>query len=181
MKKNVFVLPILFVVTIWIVFIVDMLIPLDLRTFGIVPRTVTSLPGILFSNFLHANLAHIISNTPPLFFLLLFTSIFYKDKSIDVIAVVIVVGGSLLWLAGRPSIHIGASMLIYGLAVFLILYGIFLRKIIPILLSLFVIGMYGSALLIGVLPLNPYISWEGHLCGGIGGATAAWLIHKFEP
>ncbi len=181
MQKNIFVLPLLFIAAIWVVFIVDMIIPVDLRSFGIIPRTVSTLPGVLFSNFLHANLLHILSNTPPLFFLLLFTSIFYRKKSVDVITIIVIVGGGLLWLVGRPSIHVGASMLIYGLAVFLILYGIFLRKIVPILLSLVVIGMYGSVLLIGVLPINPFVSWEGHLCGGIGGATAAWLIHKFDP
>lgn len=180
MKTGIFTLPLAFVITIWIVFFIDVILPIDLRGFGIIPRTVGSLPGILFSNFLHANLAHLISNTLPLFFLLLFTSIFYKDKSFDVIAIIMLVGGLLLWLIGRPSVHIGASMLIYGLAVFLILYGIYLRKFIPILLSLVVAGMYGLVLLVGILPINPFVSWEGHLCGGVGGAVAAWLIHNMD-
>ena len=181
MKNNLFFLPVLAVAIIWAVFAVDVIVPIDLRGFGIIPRTASHLPGILFSNFLHANLPHILSNTPPLFFLLLFMSIFYKDKSLDVVTIIIVVGGLLLWLVGRSSVHVGASSLIYGLAVFLILYGIFLRKFIPILLSISVIGLYGSVLLIGVLPINPFVSWEGHLCGGLGGAAAAWLSHKLEP
>ena len=181
MKKNIFRLPLLFVAAIWLVYVIDILLPVDLRMYGIVPRSAKSLPGILFATFLHANLYHIVSNTVPLFFLLLFLSVFYRDKSFDVIAIIMTGGGLLLWLTGRPSVHVGASMLIYGLAVFLILYGIFLRKIIPILLSLLVIGMYGSVLLTGILPINPFVSWEGHCCGGIAGAVAAWLVHKLEP
>ena len=35
--------------------------------------------------------------------------------------------------------------------------------------------MYGG-LLLGVLPGQPGISWQGHLFGAIGGALAAWLV-----
>lgn len=180
MKKNILALPVLFTVLLWAVYLTNMILPLDLRIFGIVPRTASHLPGILISSFLHANIVHLTGNTLPLFILLLFLSIFYPAKAIDVIGIIIVSGGFLLWLFGRPSLHIGASLLIYGLASFCIFHGIMLKKIMPVLLSVIVILMYGSVLITGILPIHAHVSWEGHLFGGVGGAFAAWIMKKCE-
>jgi DHA1 family bicyclomycin/chloramphenicol resistance-like MFS transporter len=63
--------------------------------------------------FLHANLPHIVSNTPPLFILLVLLA-GSRANSWAVVVAVILLGGALLWLVGRPAIHIGASGLIFG-------------------------------------------------------------------
>ncbi len=53
------------------VFCVQALFRLPLHRFGIVPRTLSGLPGILFSPLLHADLQHLLANSLPLFVLLI--------------------------------------------------------------------------------------------------------------
>ena len=123
MKLGVATLPVYLVCTIWAVFLANIILPLRLNAYGIVPRTTGGLFGIVFTNFLHANIGHIISNTAPLFTLSLLLALFYRKIFFDAIAIIIGCGGLLVWLFARPTNHIGASMLIYGLAAFLICYG----------------------------------------------------------
>jgi membrane associated rhomboid family serine protease len=96
-----------------------------------------------------------------------------------VVLEIVLLGGLLLWLFGRPAIHIGASGLIFGLVVFLIVSGVLERRIIPLLISLVVGFTYGGTLISGVLPGgDPHISWEGHLCGAVAGAAVAYLLTR---
>ena len=62
----------------------------------------------------------------------------------------------------------GASLLVFGLAVFLIVSGILEKRLIPVLISLFVAFTYGGILLSGIAPWQQGVSWDGHLFGGIG-------------
>ena len=137
------------------------------------PRTCGGLVGILTSNFLHANLGHIVSNTVPLFVLSLLLTIFYRHLFAPVIVTIILISGPLLWLLGRSANHIGASILIYGLAAFLISYGLLKKAFVPALVALFVGLVYGWGLLLGFIP-SGCISWEGHLFGAVGGVVAAY-------
>ena len=60
----------LFVVLLWGLYFIDLLIPgFSLVSFGIFPRRLDGLYGILTSSFIHANLGHLISNTIPLLLL----------------------------------------------------------------------------------------------------------------
>ena len=72
--------------------------------------------------FLHANLHHILSNTFPLFILLVLLA-GSKARSWEIVVDIVLLGGALLWLFGRPGDVIGASGLIFGLIAFLILSG----------------------------------------------------------
>ncbi|MFM7788135.1 MAG: rhomboid family intramembrane serine protease, partial [Microcystis panniformis] len=86
------------------------------------------------------------------------------------------VGGLGVWLFAAPgSIHIGASILIFGYLGFLLLRGYFQRNIPSILLSILVFLLYCGTIW-GVLPSRPGISWQGHLFGFLGGVLAAKLI-----
>ena len=77
--------------------------------------------------------------------------------------------------AAPSSVHIGASILIFGYLGFLLLRGYFQRNFISIFLSVVVAFFYGG-LVLGVLPSAPGISWQGHLFGFLGGILAAKLI-----
>ena len=59
---------ILFLAIIWLVFIVDLFLPLEV--FGLQPRSFRGLPGIIAMPFLHGGFGHIISNSVPLLVLL---------------------------------------------------------------------------------------------------------------
>ena len=95
-----------------------------------------------------------------------------------VTGITMLVGGLGVWIFGVPgSIHIGASILIFGYLGFLLLRGYFQRNFASILLSLVVGVLYGGTVW-GVLPSQPGISWQGHLFGFIGGIIAARMIAK---
>ena len=85
----------------------------------------------------------------------------------------------LLWLFGRgDSIHIGASLLVFGLVSFLIVSGLIEKRILPLAISILVAFIYGGTLLSGVLPWQPGISWDGHLFGAVAGASVAYGLVK---
>lgn len=147
-------------------------------TYGIWPRSLIGLRGILFAPLLHGNFEHLIANTIPLITLGWFVMLRETSDFIWVTAIAGLVGGLGTWLTGAPnSVHIGASGLIFGYLGFLLLRGYFERSVVSIALSLLSFMLYGS-LVWGVLPNQPGISWEGHLFGFVGGVLAARLLSR---
>jgi membrane associated rhomboid family serine protease len=165
-----------FIGCMWLVFAIGHILPFDIGSYGITPRTLRGLIGILTAPFLHGNLEHIVSNTIPLFFLLVLLA-GSRPQSWAVVAYIMILGGALLWLFGRNATHIGASGLIFGLIAYLIVSGIRERRVGPMIISIIVGFVYGGTLAAGVVPSSsPYISWEGHLFGAIAGVIVAfWL------
>lgn len=145
--------------------------------YGILPRTIIGLRGILFAPFLHGGLPHLIANTIPFLTLGWFVMLQKTSDFFIVTAITMVVSGLGVWLIGSPGLHIGASGLVFGYLGFLLLRGYFQRNIPSILLSLLVGFLYGGAIW-GVLPTVPGVSWEGHLFGFIGGIIAARLLSQ---
>jgi membrane associated rhomboid family serine protease len=167
----------LFVGAIWAVFLLSLLLP-NLRDYGVLPRRLVGLVGIPAMPFLHANFAHLLANTVPLFVLLLLLA-GSRARSWEVVLDIVVLGGLLLWLFGRSAIHVGASGLISGLTAFLILSGLLERRVVPLLITLIVGFFYGGSLILGVVPrLNSHISWDGHLCGAFAGAVVAYALSR---
>jgi len=163
-----------FIAAIWVVFILDRFLPLE--NFGLVPRNVGHLPGILAMPFLHGDWGHIMSNTVPLAVLLTLLA-GSKANSRWIVVSIALLGGLLLWLFGRgASLHIGASGLVFGLAVFLIISGFLERRIVPMIVAVVVTFLYGSSLLSGIMPFQKGVSWDGHLFGGIAGGMVAWFM-----
>ena len=109
---------VMFVGAIWGVFFASWFFP-ALDNYGVVPRRLIGLVGIPAMPFLHANLQHILSNTVPLFVLLVLLA-GSRAESWEVVVLIVFLGGFLLWLCGREAVHIGASGLIAGLGAFLI-------------------------------------------------------------
>jgi membrane associated rhomboid family serine protease len=167
-----------FVALLWGIHLLDWLLPVNLNSFGIIPRTTRGLIGIAASPLLHANLFHLIGNTVPLLALGLILISFYDEVAFGVIGVIIVVGGSLVWILGRTANHIGASGVIYGIAAFLIAYGIIKKKILSILIAAIVVFVYGGSMVTGLLPFQSYISWEGHLFSAAAGVLAAYMYSQ---
>jgi membrane associated rhomboid family serine protease len=171
---------VLFVGTIWVVYFVSWVVP-GLDHYGVIPRSLGGVPGIATMPFLHANLQHLISNTVPLVILLILLA-GSRAESWEVVMIISLLGGFLLWLFGRPAIHIGASGLISGLGAFLILSGFLERRIIPLMIALLVGFLYGGSLVLGVLPrIGSNVSWDGHLCGAIAGGLVAFGLTRGTP
>lgn len=165
----------IFVALLYAIELVDTGMDNSLDQEGVRPRDADGLLGIVFAPLLHGGWGHLAANTVPLLvlgFLILLSGV---GHWLEVTAIVWVVGGLGTWLvAPEHTVHIGASVLVFGWLVHLILRGLFTRRGGQIVLGLVVLFLYGGALW-GVLPSQPGISWQGHLFGAIGGALAAWL------
>jgi len=171
------VVPFRLVFIMWLSFSVEFFYGIDLGYLGIYPRTFHGLVGIFFAPMIHGNLFHLISNTFPLLFLGTVLYFFYERIGGTVFFNCYFVTNSLVWLLSpRPSYHIGASGLIYGIGVFLILFGLLRRDFLSLLISLIILVIYGGAFLSGVFPNDPRISWEAHLFGALTGATTAFIL-----
>jgi len=170
---------VLLIFIIWAVFIINNIYGLGLNRFGIIPRTKEGIIGIISSPFLHADHIHIISNTIPLFILALITYIFYKRIAFSVVAISILLSGSMVWVFGRANIHIGASSLIYALASFLVFMGLFKRSFVSLIIAVGIAFLYGG-LVRGIFPDNPDVSWEGHLFGAVAGGILAYFFRKTD-
>ncbi|KQY62627.1 MULTISPECIES: rhomboid family intramembrane serine protease [unclassified Nocardioides] len=165
-----------FVALLYVIEFVDTLMGNRLDAEGVQPRETDGLLGIVFAPLLHGGWDHLIANTVPtlvLGFLILLSG---TRTWLGVTAIVWVVGGVGTWLTGQDnSVHIGASVLVFGWLVYLLVRGFFARKAGQIALGVLILLMYGGVLW-GVLPGQPGISWQGHLFGAIGGGLAAWLL-----
>jgi membrane associated rhomboid family serine protease len=160
----------------WVVQVIE--VPLDgrLERFGIRPRQLDGLDGVVFAPFLHLGFGHLIANTVP--FVVLGGAICLSGAAqfLSVTTIVAVIGGLGTWLTGGShTLVVGASGLVFGYLLYLVSRGVFERKLVYLLGGVIVLVLYGSVLW-GVLP-RPGISWQGHLFGGLGGVAAASLLH----
>ena len=153
---------------IWAVYFVSTLFPLGFLSYGLMPRSLVGAVGIITAPLLHGGVAHLVSNTMPLLILGTVLYMFYDRIASRVFLQCYFLTGVLVWLFGRPFYHIGASGLIYGLAAFLMFFGLFRRDFQSLLISIVIVLFYGS-IFYGVLPNQSGVSWESHLCGGIVG------------
>lgn len=167
--------PLLFVMLLWIVFWIESRFGINFNKYGIYPRTVDGLVGIISGPFIHGSLKHIFNNSVPL--LVLSTALFYFYRRIRwrVLLLGFVLTGVATWIIGRPSLHIGASGVVYMLVAFLFFKGIFSKQYQLTALALVVVFLYGG-LLWYVFPVDPKISWEGHLSGFFVGLLFAFLF-----
>lgn len=163
----------------WIVEIIDVLVfQGSLDGYGIQPQSLSGLRGIVFAPFLHGGFGHLIANSIPFLVLGWLTMIQETSDFFIVSLLSALVGGIGVWLfAPANSIHIGASILIYGYLGFLLFRGYFQKNIPSIILSIVVFFAYGGYVW-GVLPSQMGVSWQGHLFGFIGGIIAARAIAK---
>ena len=156
----------------WAVELANLLTEHQLNTWGILPRSLMGLRGIPLSPFLHANLGHLLVNTLP--FLVLGGLVVLRGRRafLGTSLFIILCGGTAVWLFGRTAYHIGASGLIFGYFGYLVARGWYDRSPWSILIALGTLFFYGG-LVWGVLPIDAYISWEGHLFGLLAGILAA--------
>jgi membrane associated rhomboid family serine protease len=145
---------------------------------GIVPRSVDGLDGILWAPLLHGGWAHLIANTLPFLIFGFLVMAHGIGRFVAVTAVIWLLGGLGVWLTGAPgTVHIGMSGVIFGWLTYLLVRGFFARSGTQILLAVVLFFLWGGILL-GVLPGQPGVSWQGHLFGALAGVLAAWLVAR---
>jgi len=173
-------IPLLAVLSIWTVYWFEIRFQVNFNDYGIYPRTLKGLRGIVLSPFLHASVEHLYNNTIPLAILTASLIYFYRSISFKVLLGGIIISGFITWLIGRPSYHIGASGLIYVLVSFIFFKGIISKHYRLVALSLIVVFIYGSTLWY-IFPVKDGISWEGHLGGFITGLFLAFVLKAPLP
>lgn len=163
-----------FVALLWVIEIADALTPTALDQNGIRPRSEDGLWGILVAPLLHGGWGHLESNSVPLLVLGFLVAVVSTARWFAVVAWSWVVSGVGVWLTAPPSsVTIGASGVVFGLLTYLLVAGFRERNAVRILVGVGVFVLYGG-LLIGVLPTDERVSWQGHLFGAVGGVLAAY-------
>ena len=151
----------------------------DMGDLGIRPRDPRGLIGILSAPFVHASLAHLMSNTLPLGFLTGLALYAYPRATRYALPFVWIVSGIGVWLWARESVHVGISGIAHGLMFFLFMMGVLRRDRLGIAIALIVFFLYGGMVLT-VLPRDPQISFEYHLFGAIAGLIAAFFLFRLD-
>jgi len=173
-------IPTLFVAVLWLVELIEQNSSISFVQFGLFPRRIENLYGIITSPFIHDDWEHLINNSIPLILLGFGIFYFYKEVAFKIYLGSILITGLWVWVFARPSYHIGASGMVYSFASFVFFSG-FIRKYYRLIaLSLLVVFVYGS-LIWGILPIDYRISWEGHLMGGLSGLLLAYFYREFGP
>lgn len=171
-------MPFRLVFIMWAVFSFEFFYRVNLAWLGIRPRTFSGLIGIFTAPLIHGSVAHLISNTVPLLFLGSLVFFFYPRIGGTVFFRSYLITNLLVWIfSPRVSYHIGASGLIYGLSSFLIFFGLLRGEFWSLFISIVVFLMYGG-IFYGVLPTDPYVSWESHLAGALVGLFTAYDLRS---
>jgi len=165
---------------IWAAKIVEISFGISFVSYGVLPRHISGILGIFLFPFIHSGFEHLISNSFPLLFLVTAMFYFYPTSSPKVLGIIYILSGTLVWLFARESYHIGASGVVYGLITYTFFSGIIRWDRRSIVLSLIVTFLYGGFTW-GVLPIDPKVSWEGHLSGALIGIICAIIFRKSDP
>lgn len=164
----------------WVVFILDEMLWLDLPRFGIYPASMKGLIGILVAPLVHGSLEHLVANTLPV--LILGSALFYGYPRSRwwTLSLIWLLSGAGVWWLGRPSYHFGASGVVHGLLFFLFIGGAIRRDRLSVVLCMVAFSMYGGMLLT-IFPTEPQISFEAHFCGAVAGVLCAILFRNRDP
>ncbi|MEO1197028.1 MAG: rhomboid family intramembrane serine protease [Pseudomonadota bacterium] len=158
---------------IWAVQVLNLVTGYALNSwFGLIPRALGGLDGIVLMPLLHGSVGHAVSNSLPLVILGAVMTMTARRDVIAASVIIVVVCGLGVWIFGRAALHVGASGLVFGWFAFLIARGMVEKRLVPVVTALGVGVVYGS-LIWGVFPGQPGVSWEAHLFGAIGGGLAA--------
>ena len=162
----------------WLVYFLNLVLVVDLRVYGLKPRQIDGLWGILAAPFLHVDIQHLSANTGVLFILLAVSLSYSRAQTLKALLTIMLLGGGMVWLLGMGgTIHIGASGIIFGLIGYLMCLGVFRRDWKALIISIVITVVYGGALH-SLLIYMPGISWTGHLFGFISGVLAAWVTRS---
>jgi membrane associated rhomboid family serine protease len=167
-----------FTAFLYLVELIDMALPLSLDDLGIVARTWGGLDGVIWAPLLHGGWDHLIGNTIPVLVFGFLAMAGGVGQWVAVTVTIWLVSGLGVWLtAPSDVVTVGASGVAFGWLAFLLVRGIFNRSLKQLGVAV-VLFLYWGSTLLGVLPGNQLISWQGHLFGALAGVLTAWLTSR---
>lgn len=150
----------------------------DSGFFGIHPRNIEFLHGIITAPLVHGDASHLLNNLMAFLVLSALLFLVYNDLAKKVFILSWLFTGIFMFLFARGEyVHIGASGVVYAFIFFLITSGIIHRNRKTLVVTLIVTLFYGSAVW-GLFPLQRGVSWDGHLSGAVVGFLLALLFYK---
>jgi len=168
------------VAVLWLVEFASWGLDLGLERFGVRPRELAGLPGIVLAPLLHSGFPHLIANSIPLLVLGTVMLYLYPYSTVKVLPAVYLGPGIAVWLlAESATVHVGASGLVYGLVAYVFVAGVIRRDRRAIAASMLVYFLYGT-LVWGVFPGKPGISWQTHLAAALIGVAMAVLLRRLD-
>ncbi len=169
--------PIIFLLIIWIIHLVQVIGGMDFGYYGVYPRRLFGLKGILTSPLIHSDFGHLLSNSVPLLALGGMVFYFYRRVALRSFFMIYVLTGLAVWILADTGFHIGASGVVYGLVTFVMGNGLFRRNVKSVVLGLIVLFFY-SGIFVGVLPNQEGVSWESHLYGALIGLFTSYFYKE---
>ena len=177
LKSSIFIIPFVYVVSIWLLYWIEITFSFNFNKYGVFPRTLSGFRGVFLTHFIHSNTNHLFNNSIPLFVLLSSLLYFYKEVAYKVLFFGGFFTGFITWMIARESYHIGASGIVYLLFSFVFFSGMIKKHYRLVALSLMVIFLYGSMIWY-VLHIKEGMSWEGHLSGFLVGVFFATIYRN---
>ena len=161
----------------WAVEIANAIDDYGLNRFGLRPREVAGLWGIVIGPFLHDSAWQLLSSTGP-FVLIGWVVLLSGLRSwLIVTGLVIGIGGVATWLIAPSGLVIGSSAMIFGWMGYLLARAYFARRFVWILAAVLV-AFFFSGLFAGLLPsINSNVTWQAHVCSFAAGIATGWLLH----
>ena len=172
--------PFFFLLVIWLVKIWEIVMDVSFAQYGVYPRKLEGLIGILFYPLIHGDFNHLLSNSAAILLLGVGIFYFYRPVAYRIYFWTYVMSGIWIWVSARESFHIGSSGLIYGFAAFIFFSGVIRKNTNLLALSMLVTFLYGG-MVWGIFPIRPAMSYEGHLWGAIAGVILAVYFRKEGP
>jgi len=172
--------PFLFLLVIWVVKIWEMVMDVSFVQYGVFPRKLEGLVGVLFYPLIHGDFNHLLSNSTAVLLLGIGIFYFYRPVAYRIYFWTYLMSGIWIWVSARENFHIGSSGLIYGFAAFIFISGIIRKNTNLLALSMLVTFLYGG-MVWGIFPIRPAMSYEGHLWGAIAGIILAVYFRKEGP
>jgi membrane associated rhomboid family serine protease len=166
-----------FVAILWAIALLNAALDLDASPFGVAPRTLGGLAGLLFAPLVHAGFDHLIANTLPLVILGTAMLHLYPRATPVVLPSIWIGPGIAVWLFARGGVHLGASGLVYGLVAYVFTAGLIRRDRRAIAASMIVAFLYGASVW-GVMPIQRGHSWETHLAAALIGLALAIALRR---
>lgn len=177
LKANFF-LPLLLLAIPWTQEIIDQVFFGGRWNLPVHPRSLEGIPGIFLSAISHGGFVHLIGNSIGF---AIFSWLILAKSRRDYWTVLLIGwlgGGFASWLLGPNSAH-GLSGVVYTLFGYLLFIGWLERRLVPLLISVFVLINY-SYFIWGIFPTRPMVAWWGHLFGFLLGILAAYGVYR-EP